>query len=163
MKASSDIGIQTMLGPKQSDKFGDFYLVRGTDGGLYRQNTASKDLYLLVPSGDWESVPGTDINIQSNQKGVESLLGPKIMLDDRYDSSFLSEKLLEVSVNTRGIESKAQENVIEDLSRVKKDPYVSSATLTEDAMLMPESDNKSDLKNFLKDDSDILLEEMQKS
>ena len=165
MKASNDVGIQTMLSGKQSDQFGDFYLVRGMDGGLYRQNAASKDLYLLVPDGDWEMVSenaAENLNMQSNQKGIDSLEGRKIVLNDNYDPNYMSEKLMEVGVITRGLEAKAEEKILDKMTGPQRDPFISTATLEEDEALMPENDTAENLKTFLKDDTDTLIKELQK-
>ena len=164
MEATQDTGIQTLLGSKQSDQFGDFYLARGLDGALYRQNVATKDLFLLVPSGDWEMVSEEALDsmeMTSNQEGIDNLLGKKILLKDIYPSTHISEKLLEIGMSNRGLEIIEEDKLINELPNPLADPYMNS-TLQEDASLMPPDDNRENLKTFLEDNTDKLVEELQK-
>ena len=164
-KAVTNIAIDSILGPKQSDKFGDFYLVRGEDGGLYRQNFETKNLYLLVPEGDWDMVPEDtldNMNMKSNQQGIDSLNGEKLILASHYSPTYISDKLLEISTLTEREEDlKYKQNLDKHIENANLDPF-HPRSLEEDADLMPPEDNNESLQEFLKDNMDTLAQELNK-
>ena len=164
-KPVENIAIDSILGPKQSDKFGDFYLVRGQDGGLYRQNFETKNLYLLVPEGDWDMVSEDTLDnmqIGSNQTGIDSLNGEKIILPSHYSPTYISDKLLEISTVTESEEDlKHTQNMEKSIKNANLDPF-HPISLEEDADLMPPEDNDESLQEFLKDNMDTLAQELNR-
>jgi len=164
-KPVDNIAIDSILGPKQSDKYGTFYLARGEDGGLYRQNFETKDLYLLVPKGDWDMVSEDTLDsmkIKSNQKGIDSLTGEKLILPSHYSPTYISDKLLEISTRTEHQEDLAEkQNMAINLEKANLDPF-HPKSLEQDANLMPSEDNNESLKEFLEDNMDVLAQELNK-
>tara|TARA_R100000808_G_scaffold10571_1_gene27968 strand:- start:5248 stop:5778 length:531 start_codon:yes stop_codon:yes gene_type:complete len=155
----SYIGVSTYLGPPSTDKFGTFYLVRGTDGALYRLGQASGTLTKLVNSGDWGLYQHEDSLPTPKQEGLETLNGRMVSLSEDYPKDFLSNQLIRAGAETAENELEAENFLarksIEDISAPL---FVSSENITikEDVNTMPPSGKVDDLRDFVAEKSDFL-------
>tara|TARA_R100000655_G_scaffold43377_1_gene79607 strand:- start:263 stop:763 length:501 start_codon:yes stop_codon:yes gene_type:complete len=159
-----DVKVRTILGPKQEDEFGEFYLVEGNDGALYKKNSVSGDMFFIVGEGDWDlasDIVLDEMGIESIQKGVDSLRGRKVILSDKYPDNHLSETLIKTGLISKATEDKSIIESVEEVSTdLKVDPY-SVKTLLQDQSQMPLENTPDSLRNFLSDNMDMLSEEMQ--
>jgi hypothetical protein len=102
------------------------------------------------------------MKIKSNQKGIDSLTGEKLILPSHYSPTYISDKLLEISTRTKHQEGLAEkQNMAINLEKANLDPF-HPKSLEQDANLMPSEDNNESLKEFLEDNMDVLAQELNK-
>ena len=149
------VGVEQFLSPPNSDGGGSFYLVQGTDGGLYRMNQVSGDMFKLVNEGDWQILDDPDnAPIQS---GLENFIGRHIMLTQDYPADYLSTRLVDTAFEGLPGETDAVADIIESGTEDAHQNFEE-----QDYNALPEGGSVDDLKEFMTDDVDKLTEELQK-
>ena len=160
-----EVSIKKFVSPMQEDMAGQFYLAEGTDGALYRVESSSKVMSMIVNEGEWEFAAESQLkDIQDGmvvQEGLDSLIGKKLVLSGNYKPDHASNALVNIAKENI---IKNEESQMRGLQTLSKD-VVSEAplsTVAEDRDLLPMDDSEESLKDFFLDDAgDKLAKEIE--
>ena len=164
--ADKQVTVDQIVSPRQEDVAGQFYLVTGSDGALYRFESGSKAMTFIADEGEWDLANETQLDdLQEGmvvQEGVENLVGRKVVLSDKYNPNYLSNVLIEAAGNQVNNNISHQQKVLKKLSTDELED-VPFTTIKQDASYLPENDDKSTLRGFFQDDpAEKLAKEIEK-